>query len=201
MNLSATLIGKRFSLNGQEMNAVLKVLNILDGEPGNYALTELGEQFGRYNYFDNGYGGYAARAWDTTSYDESIVDWINERISPEIVKEALERLKEHRAAVKAAQIAAQKAFEEEKIRKAAEMQAAIENAARRNKNIKTAIVVGLVVVAAVAIGAGVYSSIKKHKARKREQAEKERAMEMAMNAYYYNSNADKGDAQPDNLTQ
>ncbi len=188
MNLSATRIGNIFGLNGQEMNAVLCRLGILEGEPGNYALTELGKQFGRYNYYDNGYGGYAARAWDTTSYDESIIDWLKEKIRPEIVKEALARLEEHRSAVKAAQIAAQKAFEEEKLRKAAQMQAAIEEAARHSKNIKTVVVIGLVIVTAAAIGTGVYFGIKKHKVRKLEQAEKDRAMEMAMNSYYYGQN-------------
>ena len=100
MNLSATRIGNTFHLNGQEMNAVLCKLGILEGKPGNYALTEMGKRFGRYNYFDNGYGGYAARAWGTISYDESIVDWLRQKMNESLIQEALAQLKNHRDAVK-----------------------------------------------------------------------------------------------------
>ena len=200
LNLSATRIGKHFGLNGQEMNAVLCRLGILEGEPGNYALTELGKQFGRYNYFDNGYGGYAARAWDTISYDESIIDWLHQKINIDLIQEALTYLKEHRAAVKAVQIAAQKANEAELLRKAKEKMAALEEAMRLSKNRKTTAAIILVSIGVIAVGTGIYFGVRKYKKRKAEheleQMEKERAMEMATNAYY-NADADESDVSVD----
>ena len=193
MNLSATRIGKHFGLNGQEMNAVLCRLGILEGEPGNYALTELGKQFGRYNYFDNGYGGYAARAWDTISYDESIVDWLRQKMNESLIQEALAQLKNHRDAVKATQIAAQKAFEAEMLRMAKVKKAALEEAMRRCKNNKPATAIILVSLGVVAVGTGIYFGVRKHKKlkakRELEQFEKDHAMETATNAYYSNDDA------------
>ena len=182
------------------MNAVLCRLGILEGEPGNYALTELGKQFGRYNYFDNGYGGYAARAWDTISYDESIIDWLHQKINIDLIQEALTYLKEHRAAVKAVQIAAQKANEAELLRKAKEKMAALEEAMRLSKNRKTTAAIILVSIGVIAVGTGIYFGVRKYKKRKAEheleQMEKERAMEMATNAYY-NADADESDVSVD----
>lgn len=169
MYFSATQIGKHFHLNGQEMNAVLKVLGILEGEPGNYSPTEFGKQFGRYNYFDNGYGGYAARSWDTIYYDESIINWISQRVNKEIIQDACTKLKEHNAEVKAAQIAAQEAFEA----KLQKEKMAIAKTIQHSKNKKKAVITVLVIGGVVAIGCGIYIGIRKHKKQKELEKNKE----------------------------
>ena len=197
MNYSATRIGRLFGLNGQEMNAVLFKLGILEGKPGDYALTEIGEQFGRYNDYDNGYGGYAARGWQTISYDESIIDWIKHRINKSVIQESLSWLRDHRAAVKAAELAAQKAHEAELLRKQQEEAAALEAAKFHQQVIRrNTIIAGGVILVVLAVGITwfcIHRSRKKREEEERELMEKERAMEMAMNAYYYSSDANEAD--------
>jgi hypothetical protein len=65
---SATAIGREFGRNGREMNALLKDHGYLDGQPGAYELTEKGRHYGSVHFHDNGYGGYAARAWETLTW-------------------------------------------------------------------------------------------------------------------------------------
>lgn len=51
------------------MNALLKQHGYLYGEPGAYGVTEKGKQFGEEQYHENGYGGYARRSWETTTWN------------------------------------------------------------------------------------------------------------------------------------
>lgn len=85
MELSATRLGDRIGLNGQEMNMLLKKEGFLAGEPGNYSITEKGLSFVKEKGWDNGYGGYAARGYNYNTYNESILECID--ISPERIKE------------------------------------------------------------------------------------------------------------------
>lgn len=207
MFLSATQIGKLFGLNGQEMNMALKNLDYLDGEPGDYILTEKGLIFGRESDFHRGTGGssWYNRYWTQRSYDESIIEQLREEMTPEVIRAAVEQVKEHRAAQIAARAAEQAAYEEELLRKQQEEAAAMAEALRHQHNIRTGVAIAGGVVTVVLI-AGItwfciHRSRKKKREAEREQLEKDRAMEMAMNAYYYNTNVDESDAQPDNLTQ
>lgn len=61
--LSANQIGKMIGLSAREVNFRLAELGYLAGEPGNWKLTAEGSKHGGPVYRDNGYGGYAARAW------------------------------------------------------------------------------------------------------------------------------------------
>lgn len=207
MFLSATRIGKLFGLNGQEMNMALKILDYLDGEPGDYVFTEKGLLFGRESDFHRGPGGssWYNRDWTQLSYDESIVEQLREEMTPEVIRAAVTQVKEHRAAQIAARAAEQAAYEDELLRKQQEEAKAIADALRHQQNIRKGIAITGGVVTVVLI-AGItwfciHRSRKKKKEAEREQMEKVRAMEMAMNAYYYNGNTENSDAQSDDPTQ
>ena len=101
MNYSARLLGQRFGLNAQEMNMALKQLGYLDGQPGNYIPTEKGKMFYSETYHDNGYGGYAKRFWNTLSYDESIIGQLERELTNDVCQQAINFVKEFRAAKKA----------------------------------------------------------------------------------------------------
>ncbi len=98
MTYSARSLGKQFGLNDQQMNMALKLLGYLEGEPGCYSPTEKGKQFFRENYHDNGYGGYCKRIWSTISYDESIIVQLKQEVTKDICKQAINMVKECRAA-------------------------------------------------------------------------------------------------------
>lgn len=70
MAKSARLLGLEFGRSAREMNALLKNYGYLEGEPGAYGLTEKGQRYGEDRYHANGYGGYAARSWETRSWND-----------------------------------------------------------------------------------------------------------------------------------
>lgn len=79
MSMSATMIGKVLGRTTKEVYLLLKDQGFLDGEPGNWILTELGKQFGEQRQKDNGEGGYAKRAWGILVWDEKIVNKLKEK--------------------------------------------------------------------------------------------------------------------------
>lgn len=95
MNYSARLLGQRFGLNAQEMNMALKQLGYLEGQPGKYIPTEKGKLFYSEAYHDNGYGGYAKRTWSTFSYDESIINNLDEELTKDVCQQAINLAREH----------------------------------------------------------------------------------------------------------
>jgi hypothetical protein len=97
--LSATDIGAHIGLGAQDTNVLLALQGFLEGKPGEYLLTGLGEQFGQHVSEDNGYGGYAHRDWYKTYFNESILDAIDH--SPEVIAEAKDTGKAARAAARA----------------------------------------------------------------------------------------------------
>lgn len=76
MRKSARVLGQDYGLTAQEMNFVLKEEGFLDGEPGNYTVTEKGEKFAEDQDHSSGTGGYSFynRAWTTRTWDDGIVD-------------------------------------------------------------------------------------------------------------------------------
>lgn len=75
MGLSAKRIGERIGLNAEQTNVLLKDEGYHEGEPGYYIPTEKGKKFLSEGYsWDNGYGGYAHRAYDGNTWDKSIID-------------------------------------------------------------------------------------------------------------------------------
>lgn len=99
MSLSATRLGERIGLKAQEVNYLLKEKGLIEGEPGAYGLTEEGKKYAHWEGRDNGYGGYAKRAWDWLEWDESIIDHLNisenekQRITEEVLQLRTERRK------------------------------------------------------------------------------------------------------------
>ena len=71
---SAKQLGMIIGLSAKEVNNILKDKGYLAGKPGEYELTKKGEEFAELRSKDNGFGGYAARSW------ESAVDMIAARI-------------------------------------------------------------------------------------------------------------------------
>jgi hypothetical protein len=76
MRKSARVLGQEYGLTAQEMNFVLKEEGYLDGEPGNYLVTEKGEKYAKEQYHHRGTGGYAHynRSWNTRTWDDGIAD-------------------------------------------------------------------------------------------------------------------------------
>lgn len=97
--LSATDIGAHIGLGAQDTNVLLALQGFLEGKPGEYLLTGLGEQFGQHVSEDNGYGGAAYRDWYKTYFDESILDAIDS--TPEVIAETKASAKAARAAARA----------------------------------------------------------------------------------------------------
>lgn len=73
---SARILGKDYGLTAQEMNQLLKDQGFLDGNPGEYFVTEKGAPFAKEIDFHRGSGGYAQynRYWTERTWDESIKD-------------------------------------------------------------------------------------------------------------------------------
>ena len=98
MSLSAQRIGKMFGLTAQEMNMALKLLGYLDGEPGHYLPTVKCKPFYLQEYHDNGYGGYANRTWSTVTYDESMIEPLEQELTKDNCQLAKDLVRKHRAA-------------------------------------------------------------------------------------------------------
>lgn len=171
--LSATEIGSRIGASPLEVNRLLKDQGFLYGEPGAYGLTPKGEEFGVQRSHDNGYGGYAARSWETTHFDPSITDVID--ASPEKLAKVRSDISADKQAQKEARKVAQAeaeanfhAFEAKK--RAAETQEEIDPQK-----------VLLLAAGALALGLttkGVQKCVgwyKRHRAEKAEKAESEQS--------------------------
>ena len=107
MGVSATVLGKDYGLNGQEMNAVLSELEYLSGKPGEYVPTAKGVPFITETDHHRGTGGYARynRYWTTRTFDPSIKKEL--KITPELKEKVRADLKAARVARQQAQSTAQ----------------------------------------------------------------------------------------------
>jgi len=76
MRRSARVLGQDYGLTAQEMNFLLKEEGYLDGEPGNYTITERGTKYAEEQDHKRGVGGYDFynRAWTTRTWDDGIAD-------------------------------------------------------------------------------------------------------------------------------
>lgn len=151
-----------FGLTAQEMNMALKLLGYLDGEPGHYLPTEKCKPFYLQKYYDNGYGGYAKRIWSTVTYNESIIESLEQELTKEICQLAKDLVREHRAAKNAAVIA-------ETIHSAIEK--AQKNYGRQlsSKEIKTIGLVALIVIGTAATVTTVVLCVKNAKEKKSKE--------------------------------
>ena len=162
MSLSAQRIGKLFGLNAQEMNMALKLLGYLDGEPGNYLPTVKCKPFYLQRYYDNGYRGYANRTWSTVTYDESVIESLEQELTKEICQLAKDLVREHRAAENTAVIA-------ETIHSA--IGKAQKNYGRQlsSKEIKTIVLVALIIFGTAATVTAVVLCVKNAKEKKSKE--------------------------------
>jgi len=74
MGKTATALGREFGRTAREMNKLLKDHGFMDGDPGAYRPTELGNPFAQSHDFDNGYGGFAHRQWGWLSWTDGLPD-------------------------------------------------------------------------------------------------------------------------------
>ena len=74
MRKTAKRLGEMLGLDSKEVNKKLAEIGYLQGEPGNWALTEQGAQHGEVIVRDNGYGGYTARSWDYIVWDPDVAN-------------------------------------------------------------------------------------------------------------------------------
>lgn len=72
--MTATQLGREIGRSAREMNALLKAHGFMDGPPGAYSPTELGQKFATVVDVDNGYGGYAHRAWGWLTWDPTVLN-------------------------------------------------------------------------------------------------------------------------------
>ena len=72
MRKSARRLGQMVGLDSKEVNQKLAELGYLEGQPGNWSMTEEGREHGEERFYDNGYGGYAARGWSYPVWDEDV---------------------------------------------------------------------------------------------------------------------------------
>ena len=72
MRKSARRIGQMIGLDSKEVNQKLAELGYLEGKPGDWSMTEEGRKHGEERFYDNGYGGYAARGWSYPVWDEDV---------------------------------------------------------------------------------------------------------------------------------
>lgn len=85
---SATQLGKMIGKSAREVNELLKAKGYIDGTPGNYSMTEAGREHGEIRFKDNGYGGYAARAWSFMMWNDEVAYEIDD---PDAWKEEVNR--------------------------------------------------------------------------------------------------------------
>ncbi len=119
---SVTELGRRVGLTAQEFNVALKHAGLLDGEPNAWWFTEQGKRLATSHLHDNGYGGYAARAWDITTWPETVTDLLD--LSEDGVARVRQFLTDRRATQQAALKAARAAADAEFLRKLAGQKAA-----------------------------------------------------------------------------
>lgn len=183
MGVSATKLGEKYGLNGQEMNAVLKKLGYLAGNPGEYFPTEKGMPFMEEFSHHRGPGGYSRynANWTTLKINPAIRKELN--VTPELKETIRAELKAARMARqqvhKIAQAEAEAAFKakiaaEQQAKKAAA--AAAEKAAKNAEILKKAGKFGLIALCLVGVGYGVYKLVpvvkRKIQQRKEKKAEK-----------------------------
>ena len=79
MRKSARILGQEYGLTSQEMNFVLKEEGYLNGDAGNYSVTDKGVPFAEETDYHRGTGGYSHynRYWTTRTWDESIEEDLN----------------------------------------------------------------------------------------------------------------------------
>ena len=76
MRKSARGLGQKYGLTAAEVNFILKESGFLEGEPGNYTITERGAEYAEEQDHHRGVGGYSwyNKSWTTRTWNEEILD-------------------------------------------------------------------------------------------------------------------------------
>lgn len=81
MRKSATMIAKELGMKTKDVYSLLKEQGFLDGNPGNWSLTELGKKAGgAVRLVDNRESGRFNRSWEQISWDEKILDILVDKL-------------------------------------------------------------------------------------------------------------------------
>ena len=101
MYKSAKQLGREYGLSAQEMNLALVSLGYLEGEPGNYTLTDKAMPFAKEEDHHRGCGGYSCynRYWTIRTFDDSIKDVLD--ISDELKENVRSQVVTRRAQLNA----------------------------------------------------------------------------------------------------
>lgn len=96
MGKSARILGALLNLTAEEMNELFKLNGLLEGEPGEYEVTEAGEPYATERDEHRGPGGssWYNRDWTVRTWDDSVMDALD--TSPEMLQEARENVSERR---------------------------------------------------------------------------------------------------------
>ena len=98
MGKSARILGMDLHLTAEEMNELLKQNGLLEGEPGQYDVTETGKLYATERNEHRGTGGYSFynRAWTIRTWDDSVIEAMD--TSPEMIQKARDNVSERRKA-------------------------------------------------------------------------------------------------------
>lgn len=94
MGRSTAALGRDLGLNSQEMNILLRDKGYLEGEPGDWKLTDKGREHAKQQHWDvpsSGHAGYV-----TTRWDDSVREDIGE-VSPECKRQIDDEISARRA--------------------------------------------------------------------------------------------------------
>nr|WP_308545932.1 hypothetical protein [uncultured Lachnoclostridium sp.] len=157
MGKSARMLGQEHGLTSQEMNYILKKEGYLEGEAGDYSITEKGAPYAEETDFHRGTGGYAHynRYWTTRNWDESLTDVLD--ITEEMKEEARETTKENRKQKWDAIKAARRKADEEFLSRNNQMENE-EDDEESNKDGLSIPQVGLIIGGLLALGFGIYKA-------------------------------------------
>lgn len=167
MNFSATQLGRRYGLSGEETNQLLFNKGILSGTPGDYHLTDLGRKYGTSRSHHRGPGGYSQynKYWVTRLFNESILEDLD--INEEAIKLAKEQVsirRMERLTLQAAERArANKEFlEKEAAKQVAEFaeQKKLQDTVQLMENLKKVGKIGVVIAGVSLVSYGVYKAVK-----------------------------------------
>ena len=160
MGKSARVLGQDYGLSAQEMNYVLKEQGFLDGEVGDYSLTEKGSLFAKETDYHRGPGGYAHynRDWTNRTWDEDIENELS--ITDEVRTDAkvviAQTRKEHWNEIKAAREEADAIFLESQRLRVGKTEGSEDV---QNQDGLGALEKGIIIGGLLIIGYGIYKSV------------------------------------------
>lgn len=172
MGLTVTEIGQKIGAPREVVNLLLAQKGLQEGGPGAYSPTDLGAQFSSIQDRDNGYGGWAYRAWSWIKWDPKVIDELD--VTAEKIAEMTEELRLAKAAKRAADKLASEEYWAEVAAKQAEKLTTVNDSKNGlTSGQKVAIVVGVAAVVTVTVVGGVvvHRLVKRRRERKSARSE------------------------------